>query len=238
MPAVFGHDLRPWQRKIEEIVDATTTQPPSSLSKQILSHQKNSVHPDFGSSTREDWSKIGSQPDTNSNVGPGQYKSPFSMGKQPESHKRTSAGTRFGTSQRKLPPMRGYDQGLESPGPIYSLKSSIGGGRISFGQSKRPAVATNSGHDSPGPIYTLPSYLGQSYAESGNPNNNGKKKNSTFGTSLRELPGGRSKERSPGPIYSLKPNIIGRPSTASRGGCSFGPSIPLYLIDAVKKKMP
>lgn len=106
----------------------------------------------FGSSTREDWKAVGfngvvKSEDSGSS---GQFSC---LGLK-------NGGAGFGVSERQLPPFKGLDPGLDSPGPAaYIAKPMVGPDSLStamsatFGAGKRKTIATDMGLDSPGPVY-------------------------------------------------------------------------------------
>jgi hypothetical protein len=106
----------------------------------------------FGTSTRQDWKAVGfngvvKAEDSGSS---GQFSC---LGLK-------NGGAGFGVSERQLPPFKGLDPGIESPGPAaYIKKPMMGPGSLStamsatFGAGKRKTISTDKGLDSPGPVY-------------------------------------------------------------------------------------
>lgn len=150
----FGRELRPFDKPVPEVHMATMAVP-SSTGKQVLSTLKNSTAVSIGFSTREEWRVMNEGRGGRFAISDGSVPVSFSaFGRQVNSEKKSVTGVDFGASKRKLPPYKGLDKGIDSPGPVLPQGSTLTGGRITFGFGKRKILATNTGLDSPGPVYS------------------------------------------------------------------------------------
>ncbi len=133
-----------------EPVHTGTQATPSSFGKNPIG--RTAPASSFGTSTRQDWKAVGfngvvKAEDSGSS---GQFSC---LGLK-------NGGAGFGVSERQLPPFKGLDPGIESPGPAaYISKPMMGPGSLStamsatFGAGKRKTISTDKGLDSPGPVY-------------------------------------------------------------------------------------
>ena len=145
----FNKDIRPLDRPVE-MVNGATSANPSATGKQVLSTLRNSTAISIGFSTREEW-KIMME---GKKASDGSVPISFSaFGKQVSSDKKNGRNAQFGCAKRQLPPFRGLDKGMDSPGPVLMMPSTLGAGRLSFGAGARKTISTDTGLDSPGPVY-------------------------------------------------------------------------------------
>ncbi len=150
----FGKALRPFDKPVPE-VHMGTMAVPSATGKQILSTLRNSTCVSIGFSTREEWRVMNEGRGGRFAIADGSVPVSFSaFGRQVNSEKKSVTGVDFGASKRGLPPYKGLDKGIDSPGPVLPQGSTLTGGRITFGFGKRKTLATNKGLDSPGPVYS------------------------------------------------------------------------------------
>eukprot|EP00945_MAST-04E_sp_MAST-4E-sp1_P008891 g8891.t1 len=150
----FGTDIRPCHRQVP-MVHMATCATPSATGKQVLSTLKNSTQCSIGFSTREEWAVMMEGKGGRFQISDGSAPVSFSaFGKQVSSEKKSINGFGFGSSKRQLPPFKGFDKGMDSPGPVLMLRSTLGEGRLSFGCGARKTISTDTGLDSPGPVYS------------------------------------------------------------------------------------